>query len=54
MGSKYKEEYKPGANEYSWPYIYSRHTSTKGEPLSLIFLFHLEVILLFADFVSST
>lgn len=34
MGSKCKEEYKPGANEYSWTYIYCRHTSTKGKPLS--------------------
>lgn len=37
MGNKYKEEYKPGTNEYSWSYIYCRHTSAKGEPLSFDF-----------------
>lgn len=37
MGNKYREECKPGANEYSRPYIYYRHTSTKGEPLSFDF-----------------
>lgn len=37
MGNKYKEEYKPGTNEYSWSYNYCGHTSAKGEPLSFDF-----------------